>query len=131
MHAVTPPRILCVDDDPSVLDALRRQLRGRYDSVLALGARDGLARLRDAGPFTVILSDLRMPGLDGRGFLIAARAIAPRAVLVLLTGSGDDGADDGLGALVFRRVAKPCHPDVLWASLDAAIAHHALAEQAA
>ena len=126
MNAPDLPRILCVDDDPCVLAALRRQLRGRYDCVLALGVGEGLSRLRDAGPFAVILSDLHMPGIGGRGFLAVARAIAPRAVRVLLTGGGD--ADDDDGTLVFQRVAKPCHPDVLWASLDAAVARHALPE---
>jgi CheY-like chemotaxis protein len=124
-----PPRVLCVDDDPRVLAALRRQLRGRYDVVFAVGADEGLARLRDAGPFAVVVSDLHMPGVDGRAFLTAARALAPRVVAILLTGSGDAADADGTlgeGDLVFRKIAKPCMPHVLWSSLDAAVARHAL-----
>jgi DNA-binding NtrC family response regulator len=125
MTTETLPRVLCVDDDPSVLAALRRQLRGRYDVVSATGAREGLARLHDAGPFAVIVSDLHMPGIDGRAFLTAARTIAPRTVAILMTGSGGvPGDDEGLDELVFRRVAKPCLPHELWASLDAAVAKH-------
>jgi DNA-binding NtrC family response regulator len=127
MTTVVPPRLLCVDDDASVLAGLRRQLRGRYEVVLAQGASEGLARLRDAGPFAAIVSDLHMPGVDGRAFLSAARTLAPRAVAVLMTGSMDaePPIDAGLGDLVFRRIEKPFGPDVLWAALDAAIAHHA------
>jgi CheY-like chemotaxis protein len=130
MTAGSPPRILCVDDDPVVLAALRRQLRGRYDVVLAVGADEGLARLRDAGPFAVVVSDLHMPGVDGRAFLAAARALAPQVPAILLTGDAADAADAdrgiGEGDLVFRKIVKPCMPDVLWTSLDAAVAQHAL-----
>jgi DNA-binding NtrC family response regulator len=120
------PRLLCVDDDANVLAALRRQLGHRYDIVLALGAVAGLARLRDGGPFAVVLSDLHMPGIDGRAFLAEVRVLAPRTVALLLTGSTDvagaaDVDDDGL---VFRQIAKPCLPAVLWDAIDSAIAHH-------
>lgn len=127
------PRVLCVDDDASVLAALRRQLRDRYDVVLACGAVEGLARLRDAGPFAVIVSDLHMPGNDGHAFLVAARAVAPRSVAILLTGSAgsEQPAGDLLGDLVFRRIDKPCPPQVLWASIDAAVERHAHLEVAA
>jgi DNA-binding NtrC family response regulator len=128
MTTSSRPRLLCVDDDASVLAALHRQLRHRYDVVLAHGAEEGLERLRDAGPFAVVMSDLHMPGLDGRAFLAEARTIAPRSVAVLMTGGA--GADAGLGAgpgdLVFRSIAKPCLPHVLWASLDEAVVRHEL-----
>ena len=126
MTSIERPRVLCVDDDANVLAALHRQLHRRYDVVLARGGTAGLERLRDEGPFAVVLSDLHMPDLDGRAFLTAARAIAPSTVAVLLTGSGDVVADDAdLGRVAYRRVEKPCHPTVLWATLDAAVAHHA------
>jgi DNA-binding NtrC family response regulator len=122
------PRVLCVDDDASVLAALRRLLRGRFDVVLANGATEGLARLRDAGPFAVVMSDLNMPGIDGHAFLAEARLIAPRTVGVLMTGSCEHDVVMGPGVsdLIFRRIDKPCRPDVLWASLEAAVAHHSL-----
>lgn len=121
--ASMPPRVLCVDDDVYVLAALHRQLRNRFAVTLAEGPTLGLQRLREDGPFAVVVTDLRMPGMDGHAFLAAARAIAPATVAVLMSGgAGDqaDAADEG----VFRRVAKPCRPDVLWAALDAAVAEH-------
>jgi len=48
-----------------LLDGLRRQLRRDCDVVIAVGGRDGLARLADAGPFAVVLTDYEMPQLDG------------------------------------------------------------------
>jgi DNA-binding NtrC family response regulator len=128
MTASVRPRVLCVDDDANVLAALQRQLRGRYDVVLAVGAEAGLEHLRDSGEFAVVVSDLHMPGIDGRAFLTAARVIAPRTVAVLMTGSGngDAASDPALAGLAFRHVDKPCLPTELWASIDAAVAHHAL-----
>jgi DNA-binding NtrC family response regulator len=121
------PRILCVDDDSSILAALNRQLRRRYDLVLADGAAAGLARLRDAGPFAVLLTDLHMPGMDGQALIAEARAIAPRTVAVLFTGSteSDDAGPTDVVGPVFCLLPKPCLPDTLWATLDAAVAHHA------
>lgn len=121
-------RLLCVDDDANVLAALDRQLRHRYALVLGHGPVAGLERLRDQGPFAVIVSDLHMPGMDGRAFLAAAREIAPHAVGVLLTGGAElDPRDDDFSGLVFRVLPKPCDPDVLLATLDAAVAHRRLA----
>jgi len=125
MTARPRPRVLCVDDDAYVLAALQRQLRKRFDVVLAHGAHAALARLEDAGPFAVVVSDLHMPGLDGLALLARVRAAAPDTVGLLMTGSGDEdvpaAAPDGV---VFRCLTKPCPPDVLSASVDAAVAHH-------
>ena len=119
------PRVLCVDDDAYVLAALHRQLRGRYDVVLAHGAHAALARLEDAGPFAVVVSDLHMPCLDGLALLARVRAVAPDTVGLLMTGSGDDDMRAaGAEEVVFRYLTKPCRPDVLSASVDAAVAHH-------
>jgi CheY-like chemotaxis protein len=123
------PRILCVDDDSYVLAALQRQLRHRFDVVLACGGAAALERLSDAGPFAVIVSDLHMPGMDGYAFLAQAREIAPRTLAVLMTGCLDDGLPaDGESDRVFRRITKPCEPEALWALLDAAVAQQALDE---
>ncbi|GFK95987.1 Hydrogenase transcriptional regulatory protein hupR1 [Fundidesulfovibrio magnetotacticus] len=122
------PRILAVDDDRCLLDALRRTLCRRYDLSLAQGPEDGLYALRECGPFAVVLSDLRMPGMDGIRFLERARELAPDTTRIMLTGHGD--LDAAMAAVneghVFRFFTKPCPPDVLVRALDAGVEQHRL-----
>ena len=65
------PRILCVDDEPPLLDGLRRTLGDAFDVVVASSGPEGLDRLGE-GQFDAILSDMRMPGQDGAQFLAEA-----------------------------------------------------------
>lgn len=68
----TRPRVLCVDDEQLVLDGLARTLRARFEVVTALGGEIALGILREQPPFAVIVSDMRMPGMDGVSFLSEA-----------------------------------------------------------
>ncbi|MDB5790775.1 MAG: chemotaxis protein CheY, partial [Massilia sp.] len=69
--------ILCVDDEPNILSALRRLFRSQgYEVLTAQSAREGLAVL-EARPVDVVISDMRMPGMDGVQFLEQARARWP------------------------------------------------------
>lgn len=61
-------RLLCVDDEPNVLSGLTRQLRGAYDVTTAVGGPLGLETFKSAGPFPIIMSDMRMPEMDGAAF---------------------------------------------------------------
>jgi DNA-binding NtrC family response regulator len=102
--------ILCVDDDPSVLEAYRRAFCRRYDVYLAQGPIQGLEKL-DLGPFySVILSDKNMPLMDGIEFLEIAAQRFPGSVRVMLTGLADEPST--LQALrdgkIQRLLAKPC-----------------------
>ena len=58
-------RVLFVDDEPNVLDGIRRQLRNRLDVETATGAAAGLALIESKGPFAVVVSDMRMPEMTG------------------------------------------------------------------
>ena len=122
------PRVLCVDDEPAVLDGLARSLRGQFDLTTATGGAAGLEILRDQGPFAVVLADLRMPGMDGVAFLQRARELAPRAVPVLLTGETD--LHTAMGAVneahIFGFLSKPCRRSALLQTLQAAVAQHRL-----
>lgn len=62
------PRILIVDDDPNIMDKLATLLATRYDTEVASNGFDALERI-NAGSFDAVLLDLRMPGLDGPGFV--------------------------------------------------------------
>jgi CheY-like chemotaxis protein len=60
------PRVLCVDDEPNVLAAMERNLFGEFDVMVALSGEAGLAAIARGERFAVIMSDMRMPGMDGR-----------------------------------------------------------------
>jgi len=116
-ESLTP--ILCVDDEQNVLDGLSRTLRSSYSIHTALGGPNGLEALKTMGPFAVLISDMRMPGMSGAEFLSAARQIAPDSVRVLLTGYAD--VQETIAAVndgnIFRFLTKPCPSDVLLETL--------------
>jgi DNA-binding NtrC family response regulator len=84
------PRVLCVDDEPHVLEGLRDSLRRSFDVSVADSSSAGLALLeKDPDSYAVVVSDMRMPGMSGAAFLSQAKRVAPNAVRVLLTGHAD------------------------------------------
>lgn len=112
-------RILFVDDEPNVLDGLRRTLRGfrhEWDMRFAQSGPSALAALDDT-PADVVVSDMRMPGMDGDALLAEVRLRHPQAVRIVLTGECTREAMLRLSALAHRILAKPCNP----ADLQAAI----------
>jgi response regulator RpfG family c-di-GMP phosphodiesterase len=122
------PRILFVDDEPHILDALRRQLRREFAVETAVGAAKGLFALRAAQPFEVIVSDYLMPGINGAQFLTAARKAAPSATRMLLTGhtSLSDAAAVVNDGQVFRMLLKPVDQETMAAALRDCVAQYRL-----
>lgn len=125
MYAVLP-RILCVDDEPHVLEGMVRNLRRQFDVTVAHGGEEGLDRVEREGPFAVVLSDQRMPGMDGVTFLSRVRTTAPDTVRILLTGYADTTA--AMGAVnrgaVFRFLGKPIETVELLQTLNLAVEQH-------
>ena len=125
---IVDKRVLCVDDEPNVLEGLRRTLRGQYRVTTAVGGAAGLEAIRDEGPFAVVISDLRMPEMDGVAFLSRVRQASPDTVRVLLTGQAD--LDAAIAAVneghIFRFLSKPCPQTVLVQALEAATEQHRL-----
>jgi response regulator RpfG family c-di-GMP phosphodiesterase len=115
------PRILCVDDEPNVLDGLARTLRTHYLVETATEGKIALDMLKSAEPFAVVMSDQRMPQMTGTQFLAQSRVVAPNSVRVLLTGQADmESAMDAVNeGNIFRFLTKPCPTDVLLAALEA------------
>ncbi len=116
--------ILCVDDERPVLEALALTLRRKYAVTLADSATEALAVLRDTPDITVIISDMRMPFMNGAQFLAASKTIAPRARRILLTGDKDPGsaiAAVNEGA-IFKFLSKPCPTAELHHAVEAAVA---------
>jgi response regulator RpfG family c-di-GMP phosphodiesterase len=122
------PRILCVDDESHVLDGLGRILRREFDVTTAVGGEAGLAAIEQEGRFAVVMSDQRMPGMDGVTFLSRVRVCEPDAVRILLTGYAD--TTSAIGAVnegaVFRFLTKPIAQQELQQTLAAAVEQHRL-----
>jgi DNA-binding NtrC family response regulator len=119
-------RVLLVDDEPAVLMALQRMLRGALGPDVAVDAlSDPLLALAQARRcrYDVVVSDLRMPDLDGVGLLTLMAAVQPQAVRVLLTGSSDFATAQAAinEAGVFRYLCKPWNAHELRAHLQAAL----------
>jgi response regulator RpfG family c-di-GMP phosphodiesterase len=103
------PTVLTVDDEPAILSSLRRLLRGGGYRILQAGSgADGLALLRTE-PVDVVISDMRMPEMDGAQFLEQVRALDPRIGRILLTGYADIGSTVAAvnRGQIQRYVAKP------------------------
>jgi response regulator RpfG family c-di-GMP phosphodiesterase len=126
--AVERPRVLCVDDEPSITASVTRVLRRTFDVVTAHTPEEGLALLKQGPAFAVVISDFQMPGMDGAEFLRLARQVAPDTVRVLLTGRRDLGAtvDAVNHGQIFRFLAKPPAPEMLIAVTTAAARQYRL-----
>jgi response regulator RpfG family c-di-GMP phosphodiesterase len=120
--------ILCVDDEPRIVDGLALQLRREYQVLAANGGNSALQVLKDKGAPAVIVSDMRMPGMDGATLLKHVKQLYPETTRILLT--GETGRDAAIAAVnegqIFRFLTKPCPPDQLRAAIEAGVAHHRL-----
>ncbi len=121
-------RALCVDDEPQVLDSLTLHLRRGFEIIRAGNAAEGLAAMLNRGPFAVVLSDMRMPGMDGAAFLAQVKELSPETTRMLLTGYADiEAAAAAVNkGQVFRFLTKPCPPEVLRQAFGAAAEQYRL-----
>ncbi len=122
------PKILLVDDEENVLQAYTRVLRGKFDLDTALGGEAALECMADHGPYAVVVSDMRMPGMDGVAFLAWAMSQHPDTVRIMLTGNADQGtAMEAVNrGSIFRFLTKPCDSELLGQTLDLAVRQHLL-----
>jgi response regulator RpfG family c-di-GMP phosphodiesterase len=123
------PRILCLDDEPFVLDGLQRTLRSSYRVLTTTEPAEALQLLAAPDePISVIVSDMRMPQMSGVTVLERAQQISPDTTRILLTGDADiHGAVAAINrGNVFRFVLKPCPPDPLKAAIAAAAEQYRL-----
>lgn len=121
-------RVLLVDDEPMVLDGLRRHLRRDFELATETSSEAALRRLEAGERFEVVVSDLRMPRLDGIGFLSGVHRVAPDVSRILLTGNADLNAAIAAvnSGAVFRFLTKPCPQDVLQPAVEAGVEQHRL-----
>jgi CheY-like chemotaxis protein len=122
-----PQRVLFVDDEPRVLRGLIRLLRS--DRWQLDTAESGAAALEmlDGGSYDAVVSDYRMPGMDGVTLLQHVRDAHPGIVRIVLTGDIDLGPALRSTAVAHKCLTKPCQPELITAALErgAPAARHA------
>jgi response regulator RpfG family c-di-GMP phosphodiesterase len=128
MSRPEPPRVLCVDDEARVVEGLVLHLRREYQVFTANSGQEGLGLLKQMGGAAVVISDMRMPQMDGATFLQHVHQFFPDATRILLT--GEPGRDAAISAVnkaqIFRFLTKPCPPDALKAAVEAGVIQHRL-----
>ncbi len=107
--------ILFVDDEPNILSGLQRMLRSMRKTMSFQFAESGTAALEILASehIDVVVSDMRMPGMDGADLLAAVQKQYPHAVRIMLTGQADEGAIMRTVGVVHQFLAKPADPDIL------------------
>jgi two-component system, OmpR family, phosphate regulon sensor histidine kinase PhoR len=121
---VTEPRVLIVDDDPALLEALPRALQLRVEGIridTSETAADALERIRDVD-YDAIVTDIKMPGMDGLALLGEIRSLRPKTPTLLITGHGEhDLAVQALRGGAYDFVQKPIDRDYFVVTLERAI----------
>lgn len=121
-------KILCVDDDPNILNGYKRALRKDFEIFIAEGGEEALNLIKSEGEFSVVVSDMRMPVMDGIQFLERIRAKYPNSVRMMLTGNADqqtaiDAVNKGN---IFRFLTKPCEPEDFARALSSGLEQYRL-----
>jgi response regulator RpfG family c-di-GMP phosphodiesterase len=128
MNRQSLPRVLCVDDEPRIVEALVLHLRKDYEVHTAQSGQEALKTLKEMGGAAVVVSDMRMPGMDGATLLQHVMQFFPDTTRILLT--GEPGRDAAVSAVntahIFRFLTKPCPPDQLKAAIEAGVAQYRL-----
>ncbi|MEM7338699.1 MAG: response regulator [Actinomycetota bacterium] len=119
-------RVLCVDDEPELLASMRLNLRRFFDITTASSGAEALG-LMDAAetspPFDVVISDMRMPEMNGAALLSELRSRYPEMPRLLLSGQAD--LDSAIAAIneakVFRFLTKPCPREQIIEAINEAL----------
>ena len=122
------PTILLVDDEESILNSLRRLLRGQPYDVLLAGSGAQALEIMASQPIDLVMSDARMPGMDGATLLAKVHDVYPTTSRILLTGYADlptiiKAINEGQ---IHRYIGKPWNDDELKLILQQALEHQRL-----
>jgi HD-like signal output (HDOD) protein len=129
----TMKRVLFVDDEPEILAGLKNLLyreRKRWDLVFAQGGQHALEEVRRA-PFDVVVTDMRMPELDGAALLNIIKAECPATVRIMLSGQADRELIIRALPAVHQLLSKPCDVAVLRDTLERSLSGIDVAHDAA
>ena len=122
--ALRTPRILLVDDDPTVLRALRRILRSAHDDWEIVAVSEATAALAAVGErtFDVLVADLDMPGMHGMELLELCLELHPELVRVVHSAQIETANRVRLNQLAFRVLVKPAPSSRIVATVEEALA---------
>ena len=131
MATSSPARVLVVDEHLQSRSAIEGMLKkGEYSTVLSSGRDEAIGHLEQDPPYDLVLSDLTMAGLDGRGLIERMRVVQPDTPLVLLTASHEESA--ALAAVrqgVYDYVLRPIEKDHLLVTVRRALEYRRLLQQ--
>lgn len=121
-------KILLVDDEPNVLDGYRRTLGREFTLETAVGGQEALVLIDEKGPYAVVVTDMRMPGMDGVQLLSRIKSLSPDTIRVMLTGHAD--METAINAInegsIFRFLNKPATKEMMAKTLTAALVQYRL-----
>jgi len=121
-------RILFVDDEKNLLEGYKRNLRKEYEVSIATSGKEALKMISENLPFSVIISDMRMPEMDGVEFLSKVKEIRPDTTRMLLTGYAD--VESAINVInegnIFRFLTKPCTIPIIKRMINDAINQYEL-----
>jgi response regulator RpfG family c-di-GMP phosphodiesterase len=120
--------ILFIDDEPNVLKAIKRMLHGDFEVATAQSGEEAIKMIDQKQPFSVVVCDMRMPGLDGVTTLRRFAIESAESVRIMLSGNADQ--DTAVRAInegqIFRYLTKPCDEGELRQTITAAIKQYNL-----
>ena len=121
-------KVLFVDDDELILSSYERSLRRQFSLDTAAGPMQAIEKMATCGPYAVIVSDMRMPLMNGLELLHRSHSLSPDSIRLILTGNADlrtaiDAVNEGQ---LFRFLEKPCPNEVLARVLTAALEQYRL-----
>ena len=117
-------RVLFVDDEESILRGIKLNLGRTFAVTVANGPHEAIEIINAQGHFPVVVSDMRIPKMDGATLLRTIKESNPETMCILLTGHADfefGGAEAVQSGLLFKILNKPCPPDKLKATILAAL----------
>ena len=117
-------RLLLIDDDPALLMALPDTFRSRLHGCLVdtAGTPDKALQLVNDNPYDAIISDIRMPGMDGVALTLKMREVQPNTPVILITGHGENGLRSKASAAgAFAFLTKPLDPTFIITLLQQAL----------
>jgi response regulator RpfG family c-di-GMP phosphodiesterase len=120
------PRVLLVDDEPHVIESIAVNLRKEYEVITSTNGADALQILKTVPEIAVVVSDMRMPVMDGADLLYRVRMAQGDVARIVLTGHADAQATASAinRGQVLRFLSKPCSIESLKEALEAGVAHY-------